>query len=83
MRIYVGNLPYSTAGPDLERVFGEYGTVADAVVINDRETGQSKGFGFVDMPSDQEAQTAITALDGTQLDGRTIKVNEARPPERH
>lgn len=82
MRIYVGNLAYATTNDELERVFGEYGEVQDAVVISDRETGQSKGFGFVDMPNDGEAQTAIQSLDGSQLDGRTVKVNEARPQER-
>ncbi len=82
MRIYVGNLAYRTTGEELERTFGEFGEVADAVVISDRETGQSKGFGFVEMPNDEEAQRAISSLDGTQLDGRTLKVNEARPQER-
>ncbi|HEY3317628.1 MAG TPA: RNA-binding protein [Coriobacteriia bacterium] len=81
MRIYVGNLAYATNAEELERIFGEYGEVRDAVVISDRDTGQSKGFGFVDMANDQEAQKAITSLDGTQVDGRSIKVNEARPQE--
>ncbi len=81
MRIYVGNLAYATNAEELERIFGEYGEVRDAVVISDRDTGQSKGFGFVDMANDQEAQQAITSLDGTQVDGRSIKVNEARPQE--
>jgi RNA recognition motif-containing protein len=82
MRIYVGNLAYSTTAEGLEAAFSEYGEVRDSVVISDRETGQSKGFGFVDMPNDAEAQRAITSMDGQQLDGRTLKVNEARPQER-
>lgn len=82
MRIYVGNLAYATNADELERVFGEHGEVRDAVVISDRETGQSKGFGFVDMPNDSEAQEAIRSLDGVQVDGRSIRVNEARPQER-
>lgn len=81
MRIYVGNLAYRTTAADLEKAFGEYGEVHDSVVITDRESGQSKGFGFIDMPSDQEGQAAIQGLDGTELDGRTLKVNEARPQE--
>jgi RNA recognition motif-containing protein len=81
MRIYVGNLAYATTGDDLRRDFGEYGTVNDATVITDRETGQSKGFGFVDMPNDDEGSKAIAGMDGKEIDGRTIKVNEARPQE--
>lgn len=82
MRIYVGNLAYRTTAEDLERTFGEFGEVRDAVVISDRETGQSKGFGFVDMANDADAQAAIEALDGQEMDGRTVKVNEAKPQER-
>jgi RNA recognition motif-containing protein len=80
MRLYVGNLPYDTTSEELERLFGEYGTVSDAVVVMDRDTGRSKGFGFVEMPSDQEGQAAMQELDGSQMGGRGLKVNEARPP---
>jgi cold-inducible RNA-binding protein len=79
MNIYVGNLPFKTNGPDLERLFGEYGEVTSASVINDRDTGRSRGFGFVEMPNDDEARTAIEELDGSDFDGRALKVNEARP----
>lgn len=82
MRIYVGNLAYSTTAEGLEAAFSEYGEVRDSVVISDRETGQSKGFGFIDMPNDAEGQRAIQSMDGQQLEGRTLKVNEARPQER-
>lgn len=82
MRLYVGNLPYSTTGDDLREVFGRYGDVADATVIMDRDTGRSKGFGFVDMPNDAEANQAIRELDGTEMDQRSIRVNEATPQER-
>lgn len=80
-RIYVGNLPYTTDKSRLEAVFGEFGHVTFAQVIMDRETGRSKGFGFVEMGSDQEAQGAIAALNGKSVDGRNITVNEARPQE--
>ncbi len=82
MRIYVGNLAYATTGDELKDAFGEYGTVSDAVVITDRDTGRSKGFGFVEMPNDEEGQRAIDSLDGMQLDGRSIKVNVAQPQQR-
>jgi RNA recognition motif-containing protein len=78
-KLYVGNLGYDVAGPDLEQLFAGHGTVTSADVIKDRTTGQSKGFGFVEMSSDAEAQAAIAALDGKDHSGRTIKVNEARP----
>ena len=79
MDIYVGNLPYKTTSNDLEKVFSEYGAVAETKVIADRDTGRSKGFGFVKMQDAAEAQNAIQSLDGAELDGRNIKVNEARP----
>ncbi len=79
--LYVGNLPYSTSNSDLERMFEAYGSVKSAQVIMDRETGRSKGFGFVEMVNDQEAQAAIAALNGKDVDGRALTVNEARPRE--
>jgi RNA recognition motif-containing protein len=83
MRIYVGNLPYSVTDEDLRDVFGEYGELASAEVIKDKFSGQSKGFGFVDMPSNAQAAAAIKALHETDLKGRKLTVNEARPrPER-
>ncbi len=78
-KLYVGNLGYDVSGPDLEQLFAGHGTVASVNVITDRDTGQSKGFGFVEMNSDAEAGTAIAALDGKDFGGRTIKVNEAKP----
>jgi RNA recognition motif-containing protein len=80
-KLYVGNLSYNTTGSDLEQLFGQYGTVQSAEVIADRETGRSKGFGFVQMGSDAEAQAAIAAFDGQQHDGRNLTVNEAKPKE--
>lgn len=82
MRLYVGNLAYATTSEGLETAFAAFGTVSSATVISDRDTGRSKGFGFVEMDDDAEAKTAIRELDGTDLDGRMIKVNEARPQER-
>jgi RNA recognition motif-containing protein len=79
MNIYVGNLPYSTVSADLETLFSEYGAVDSAQVIMDRATNRSRGFGFVEMSSDDEARAAIEALDGYDLDGRRLTVNEARP----
>ena len=81
-RIYVGSLPYATTDAKLEEIFSRYGTVHSAKVIIDRVTGRSKGFGFVEMSSGSEAQSAIEALNGSQLDGRNLTVNEARPQER-
>jgi len=78
-KLYVGNLPYSTDQQSLESTFGNCGTVDSVNVITDRDTGQSKGFAFVEMSSDSEAQKAIQELNGTSLDGREIKVNEAKP----
>ncbi|HSM43800.1 MAG TPA: RNA-binding protein [Acidimicrobiia bacterium] len=80
--IFVGNLPFSTSSPELEELFGQYGTVSRAQVISDRDTGRSRGFGVVEMDSDDEAQQAIEALDGTDIDGRQIKVNVARERSR-
>ncbi|QIL80292.1 RNA-binding protein [Diaphorobacter sp. HDW4A] len=81
-RLYVGNLSYSTTNESLTQAFGEFGNVASAKLVMDRETGRSKGFAFVEMETDAEAQAAINALDGQSVDGRAIKVNVARPPER-
>ncbi len=80
-KLYVGNLSYNTNSSDLEQLFGQHGTVSSAEIIADRETGRSKGFGFVQMSSDEEAQAAITALNGQQHDGRALTVNEAKPRE--
>jgi RNA recognition motif-containing protein len=80
-KLYVGNLDYSVGGSDLERLFAAHGTVRSAEVITDRTTGQSKGFGFVEMDSDQEAKVAIAALNGKEMNGRTVTVNEARLKE--
>jgi cold-inducible RNA-binding protein len=79
MNIFVGNLPFSATGADLEELFGEYGAIDSAAVINDRETGRSRGFGFVEMPDNAEANKAIEELNGYELDGRPLTVNEARP----
>ena len=78
-KLYVGNLGYDVSGADLEQMFASHGTVDSATVISDRDSGQSKGFGFVEMSTDAEAQAAIAALDGKDHGGRTIKVNEAKP----
>ncbi|HKW86250.1 MAG TPA: RNA-binding protein [Nitrospiraceae bacterium] len=80
-KIYVGGLPYSTTEQQLNELFAAHGTVESARVITDKFTGQSRGFGFVEMSTAEEAKTAISALNGTQLDGRTLTVNEARPQE--
>ena len=80
-KLYVGNLSYSTTSSDLEQLFAQHGTVQSAEVISDRDSGRSKGFGFVEMGSDEEAQAAIAALNGQQHDGRTLTVNEAKPRE--
>ena len=78
-KLYVGGLPYSVTDGKLEELFQAHGTVESARVISDKFTGQSRGFGFVEMGSGNEAQTAIEALNGTQFDGRTLTVNEAKP----
>ena len=80
-KLYCGNLSYNVSNSDLDQIFGEYGTVQSAEVIQDRDTGRSKGFGFVQMGSDQEAQAAISALNGQEVDGRALTVNEAKPRE--
>jgi cold-inducible RNA-binding protein len=80
-RLYVGNLPYSVGSSDLEALFKAHGSVVSAEVVADRDTGRSKGFGFVEMGTDQEAAAAIAALNGQQNDGRALTVNEARPRE--
>jgi RNA recognition motif-containing protein len=80
-RLYVGNLPYNINSSELERMFSEHGTVESAEVIDDRMTGRSKGFGFVQMSTDEEAQAAINALNGVDQGGRALTVNEARPRE--
>jgi len=80
-KLYVGNLSYDMTSSALEALFTPHGTVESAEVIQDRETGRSKGFGFVEMSSDAEAQAAIQTLNGQQQDGRDLKVNEAKPRE--
>ena len=80
-KLYVGNLTYGVTDSALEQMFAPYGTVESAQVIMDRDTGRSKGFGFVEMKTDQEAQAAIAALSGKDHDGRALTVNEARPRE--
>lgn len=79
-KLYVGNLPYSTTDDSLKEIFSEVGAVESAVVITDRQSGRSKGFGFVEMSSESEAQTAIETLDGRDIEGRNLKVSEAHPP---
>ncbi len=81
MNLFVGNLPYSFTSEDLERLFSPYGAVSSAQVIMDRHTGRSRGFGFVDMESDDDAHKAIDELDGSDAGGRQLTVNEARPRE--
>lgn len=81
-KLYVGSLPYSTTEQELSELFAQYGTVQSAKVIADRYTGQSRGFGFVEMATSEEAQKAIEALNGSNLGGRTLVVNEARPQEK-
>jgi len=80
-KLYVGNLSYGTTDSDLQGMFEEFGSVQSAQVIMDRESGRSKGFGFVEMRNDQEAQAAINALNGKDVDGRALTVNEAKPRE--
>ena len=80
-KLYVGNLPYSVRDGDLEQSFGQFGTVSSAKVMMERDTGRSKGFGFVEMASDAEAQAAISGMNGQALGGRSLVVNEARPME--
>lgn len=80
-KLYVGNLSYSVDSSGLEQLFSQHGTVQSAEVIADRDSGRSKGFGFVEMSSEDEAQAAIAALNGTDYDGRALTVNEAKPRE--
>jgi len=81
MNIYIGNLAYSVTEDELRNAFAEYGEVSSVNLIIDRGTGQSKGFGFVEMPDASAAETAIKSLNGTELNGRSVKVNEAKPRE--
>lgn len=81
MNIYVGNLPYGTTDQELSALFGQHGAVSSSSIIIDRETGRSRGFGFVEMPNDDEARRAIEALNQSDLGGRALVVNEARPRE--
>jgi RNA recognition motif-containing protein len=80
-KLYVGGLPYSATESQLNDLFAQHGTVASARIITDKFTGQSRGFGFVEMSSQEEAQAAISAVNGTQMEGRTLTVNEAKPQE--
>ena len=80
-KLYVGNLSYQVDSSELEQLFGAHGQVVSAQIISDRDTGRSKGFGFVEMGTDEEAQAAIAALNGQQHNGRALTVNEARPRE--
>lgn len=80
-KLFIGSLPYSTTDEELEQLFAAEGTVASAKVIFDRETGRSKGFGFVEFENDDEAKAAIQKLDGTEFGGRKLVVNEARPQQ--
>lgn len=79
MNIYVGNLSYDVDDRELQRLFEQHGTVSSAKVIMDRDSGRSKGFGFVEMPDGSEARDAISALNEQEIDGRSLRVNEARP----
>ncbi len=81
MKLYVGNLSYGTTSEDLAELFGQAGTVESASVVTDRETGRSRGFGFVEMSSREEGEEAIEQFNGKEVDGRTLTVNEARPRE--
>lgn len=79
MKLYVGNISFDTTNQDLNEKFGAFGTVQSSNIIEDRETGRSRGFGFVEMSSQQEGEAAISGLHGTEVDGRELKVNEAKP----
>ena len=81
MKLYVGNISFNTTNQDLNDLFGTVGTVSSANIIEDRETGRSRGFGFVEMASQEDGEKAISELNGKELDGRTLKVNEAKPRE--
>jgi RNA recognition motif-containing protein len=80
-KLYVGNLPYSFGDSDMQQAFGQFGAVSSAKVMMDRDSGRSKGFGFVEMGSEAEAKAAIEGMNGQQFDGRALVVNEARPME--
>jgi len=80
-KLYVGNLSFHTSNQDLEQMFGKVGTVLSSNIIEDRETGRSRGFAFVEMSSSEEAQNAIASINGTEVDGRQLLVNEAKPRE--
>lgn len=80
-KLYVGNLPYSVNDQKLSEIFGQFGEVTSAKVVTDYDSGRSKGFGFVEMANDTEAEQAISKLDGSDMDGRSLRVNEARPRE--
>jgi len=82
MKLYVGNISFDTTQQDLEKLFGEIGTVTSTNLIEDRETGRPRGFGFVEMSSKEEGQNAISQLNGKEVDGRELKVNEAKPQEK-
>ncbi|HEX6280340.1 MAG TPA: RNA-binding protein [Pyrinomonadaceae bacterium] len=81
MKLYVGNLSFNTNNLDLQDMFGAYGTVESANIVEDRETGRSRGFGFVEMSSQSEGEEAISGLNGKEVDGRSLTVNEAKPRE--
>lgn len=81
MRIFVGNLPYSTTDADLETAFSQFGEIESASVVTDRETGRSRGFGFVEMPNAADGEKAIRSMNGADMQGRALTVNEARPRE--
>jgi cold-inducible RNA-binding protein len=81
MKLYVGNLAFQTSSSDLQELFGQAGTVTSASIIEDRDTGRSRGFGFVEMPNQSEAETAIAQLNGKDVGGRALRINEARPRE--
>lgn len=80
-KLYVGNLSYETQSSDLREHFSQFGTVQSADIVTDRDTGRSRGFGFVEMSTEEEAQAAQNGMDGKEVDGRTLKVNESRPRE--
>lgn len=82
MKIYVGNLPYSTTNEELKEAFEKHGTVKEAYIVKDKYSGRSRGFGFVEMPNEEEAMNAIANMDGTEMGGRRIKVAEAKPRTR-
>ena len=79
MNIFVGNLPFSATEDEIQKLFEPYGTIDRVAIITDRETGRSRGFGFVEMAADARAQDAINELDGTEMDGRPLRINEAQP----